>query len=173
MSKRFILLAFSLIQTLTVSYAQDSEGETEPKIHPYYLKFAPNPKTSVDIFINSQGVGYTLRIMKNSLDPHTEIKYKFFQNIEEVNPPDFIMIDDFDFNGDLDFAIKSRELGMVGNNVYGILLYSREKKNFVAIPDPINGFVSLRVDKEKKRLLYTCWKGRMPITCATKLDKMK
>jgi hypothetical protein len=174
MNKKIFLVVFLFLQALTISFAQtDAKTDSENRYY-YYFQFSPNVKTNVAIAATITGVNYTIRIMKDSLDENPEIKYGNIEYEDNGNPADFLMIDDFDFNGDLDFAIKSKDLGMVGHDVYRVFAYSREKRDFVEQASVAGyGFIYLRVDKEKKQLLSTCWVHGVPKTCVTKLNKMK
>jgi hypothetical protein len=168
MNKKNFFFAFLLSQMLAISFAQDDNDHKS-----YFFQFSPNTKTSVDISVTEKEVFYTIRIMKGNLDDNPEVKYGNIEYNDGGNPADFIMIDDFDFNGDLDFAIKSTDIGMVGHDIYSIFLYSREKNDFVQVFGSGDGFIYLKVDKEKKRLLTTCWVHGVPQRCVTKLKMMK
>ena len=171
MIKKFFLFVFYFSQILAVSYAQ-TNTETEGQIEKYFVQFSPNSKTSVSMKITPMEINYSIQILNEG------IKYgKIFVDDDGLfmNPVRSITIDDFDLNGDLDFVIESLGGGMGTFSVSRVFVYSREKMDFVELFSACGeGFIELRVEKEKKQLLsmyYTDF--NVTKTCVTKLKKMK
>jgi len=86
--------------------------------------------------------------------------------------PKAIIVEDYNFDGLMDFSILQYDGGMGVNDVYRVFTYSKELNRFLEHQTDDGLFFNLVVDKKKKRLLYTCWKSisPMPKQCAIKLS---
>lgn len=86
--------------------------------------------------------------------------------------PKAIIIEDYNFDGLMDFSVLQYDGGMVIHDVYRVFTYSKELNRFLEHHTDDGLFVNLVVDKKKKRLLYTCWESisPMPKQCATRLS---
>ena len=153
-----VLFAFLFLKTSVASYAQTVEQLDEMRQR-YYIAFYPDGRTSAGVEVTAAGVQYVIQ------SKYTKI------TLNSMNSVQIVAIEDFDFNGDLDFAISGETEGL---SVYRVFVYSREKKDFVEqSPSCGTMFMDLRVDKEKKQLLSTYHEDNVQKICVTKLKKMK
>lgn len=84
--------------------------------------------------------------------------------------PKAIIIEDYNFDGLMDFSVLQYDGGMETNSVYRVFTYSKELNRFLEHYTDNGLFFNLVVDKKKKRLLYTCWRFNVPKHCAIKLS---
>lgn len=81
-----------------------------------------------------------------------------------------IQIGDYEFNGGKGFSFWSIDEGMGVYRIYRIFTLSKKTGDFVErLPDCGDGFVNLRVDRLRKRLLSTYFVDNEAKTCVTRL----
>ena len=101
---------------------------------------------------------------------HNESRTIDFQAENELH----MQIDDFNFDGAKDFAIRQLDDGMGTYDYYRVFIYQARTGTFEELqPDCGDGFVNLRVDKKRKALLSTYWEMNMPKQCVTRSAKRK
>lgn len=90
------------------------------------------------------------------------------EKIASGNVPKAIIVEDYNFDGLMDFSIIQYEGGMEINNEYRVFIYSKKLNRFLEYAP----FPNLIIDKKKKQLLYTCWESTstIPKQCAIKLS---
>ncbi|WP_232519460.1 XAC2610-related protein [Pseudomonas koreensis] len=111
-------------------------------------------------FSPTKGVDATLVLEGSKLDiavkreTHSESRTIDFEAVNELH----VQIDDFNFDGDKDFAIWQLDDGMGTYPYYRVFIYRAKTGTFEELqPDCGDGFVNLRVDKKRKALLSTYW----------------
>lgn len=86
--------------------------------------------------------------------------------------PKSIIIDDYNFDGLMDFAIAQYDGGKGVYDVCRVFTYSKKLNRFLEHYTENGPFFNLVVDKKHKWLLYTCWEpaSPMPKQCKIKLS---
>lgn len=113
--------------------------------------------------------GSTLNVAVKS-EAHSESRTIDFQAENELH----VKIDDFNFDGAKDFAIRQLDDGMGSYDYYWVFIYQARTGTFEELrPDCGDGFVNLRVDKKRKALLSAYWEMNIPKQCVTRFTKRK
>jgi hypothetical protein len=176
MSKVNFLFVLVFIYLFGICHAQaETNAKPDNPMPINSIRFFPNNKTVANIWATTAEIGYSIGIVKNSRGEDAEIKYEKIKLDNSENFIEYIIVvDDFDFNGDLDFAIEISTGAMVPFFIYKVFVYSQEKRGFVEqFPADGDAFVNLVVDKERKQLISMCHTNDTPGGCVTKLKKMK
>jgi len=113
--------------------------------------------------------GSTLNIAVKG-ETHNESRTIDFEAVNELH----VQVDDFNFDGVKDFAIWQLDDGMGTYHYYRVFIYQARTGTFEELqPDRGDGFVNLRVDKNRKALLSTYWEMNIAKQCATRFAKRK
>ncbi|WP_409315943.1 XAC2610-related protein [Pseudomonas sp. KCJK9016] len=127
-------------------------------------------------FSPTQGVEATLVLEGSKLSvaakggTHNESRTIDFQAENELH----LQIDDFNFDGAKDFAVRQLDDGMGTYDYYRVFIYQARTGTFEELrPDCGDGFVNLRVDKKRKALLSTYWEMNVAKQCVTRFAKRK
>jgi hypothetical protein len=134
----------------------------------YYIHFNPNKNISVSIKFTSTDIKYVL-VPKKSEAKFRKIKYinNLFSNSIQL-----IIVDDFDYDGYLDFAIKSSTTSNENQFVFRVFIFQRKKEDFEErFPACGSMFIDLEIDKVNKQLLSKYYESNTLKTCITKLQK--
>ena len=127
--------------------------------------FSPTKSIEATLVIE----GSTLNVAVKS-EAHSESRTIDFQAENELH----VKIDDFNFDGAKDFAIRQLDDGMGSYDYYRVFIYQVKTGTFEELqPDCGDGFVNLRVDKKRKALLSTYWEMNIPKQCVTRFAKRK
>ena len=81
-----------------------------------------------------------------------------------------LVVDDFNFDGKMDFSVWYIDEGMGVYAIHRVFVYSKKKTLIEKFPDCGDVFINLKVDKERKRLLSTYYKENAPRICSTRLN---
>jgi hypothetical protein len=156
----FILSAFSC----TFCYAQENADPACFSTPFVCVKAEDFPSIS---YSPMDGVQVTVKI-DEKFNVVYMIEFGKHQNKIEVpgvieGVPKSIIIDDYNFDGLLDFAIVEYDGGMGTSDVYRVFTYLKKENRFRA-HSYIDGnpLLNLVVDKKRKRLLVTCWSSLSP-----------
>ena len=99
---------------------------------------------------------------------HAENSSIDFESVNQLH----IQVDDFNFDGKQDFAVWQVDDGMGTYTISRIFAYQPELGSFKELrPDCGDGFVNLRIEREKKTLVSTYWEMNKPKTCMTKFPQ--
>ncbi len=127
-------------------------------------------------FSPTKGVDATLVLEGSKLniavksETHSELRTIDFEAENELH----MQFDDFNFDGDQDFAIWQLDDGMGTYDYYRVFVYQAKTGTFEELqPDCGDDFVNLRVDKKRKALLSTYWEMNIPEQCITRFTKRK
>jgi hypothetical protein len=127
-------------------------------------------------FSPTKGVEATLVLEGSTLnvavkgETNNESRTIDFQAENELH----LQIDDFNFDGAKDFAVRQLDDGMGTYDYYRVFIYQARTGTFEELrPDCGDGFVNLRVDKKRKALLSTYWGVNGPEQCVTRFAKRK
>jgi len=127
-------------------------------------------------FSPTQGIEATLVLEGSTLnvavkgETHNESRTIDFEAVNELH----VQVDDFNFDGVKDFAIWQLDDGMGTYHYYRVFIYQARTGTFGELqPDCGDGFVNLRVDKNRKALLSTYWEMNIAKQCATRFAKRK
>jgi hypothetical protein len=176
MNKLNFIFVFWFFQLFSFCHAQ-AETNTEPdSSRPINsIRLFHNDKTVATIWATTAEIGYSIEDIRNGRVEDTEIKYGKIKLDNDENSIEYaIVVDDFDFNGNLDFAVEVSAAAMVPFFTYRVFVYSEEKRDFVEqFPADGGDFVYLAIDKEKRQLISMCHKSDAPGGCVTKLKEMK
>ncbi|MDD1140165.1 hypothetical protein M5G22_21600 [Pseudomonas sp. TNT2022 ID233] len=113
--------------------------------------------------------GSTLNVAVKG-ETHNESRTIDFEAVNELH----VQVDDFNFDGVKDFAIWQLDDGMGTYHYYRVFIYQARTGTFEELqPDCGDGFVNLRVDKNRKALLSTYWEMNIAKQCATRFAKRK
>lgn len=113
--------------------------------------------------------GPTLNIAVKG-EMHNESRTIDFEAVNELH----VQVDDFNFDGAKDFAVRQLDDGMGTYDYYRVFIYQVKTGTFEELqPDCGDGFVNLRVDKKRKALLSTYWEMNVAKQCVTRFAKRK
>jgi hypothetical protein len=120
------------------------------------ISYSPTNGVQVTVWINEKlTVVYTIK----SGEQQSQVE---IPDIVEGVPRN-IFIEDYNFDGLLDFSIVEDDGGMGTNDVYRICVYSKKGNRFTPYSYiDGNSILNLVVDKKRKRLLVTCWSSPSP-----------
>lgn len=128
------------------------------------------------MFSPTKGVEATLVLEGSTLNvavksqTHSESRTIDFEAENKLH----MQFDDFNFDGDKDFAIWQLDDGMGTYDYYRVFVYQPKAGVFKELqPDCGDGFVNLRVDKKRKVLLSTYWGMNGPDQCITRFTRRK
>jgi hypothetical protein len=139
----------------------------------FYNENAPseiNQETFNNVYFSlARGISATIGFSNNTLNYSIVFNEKRKNNGEFPYDKDgfltpvFMRIDDYNFDGLLDFSFVESDGRMGVNDVYRIFIYSKKDNRFTPY-SYIDGnpIFNLVVDKKRKRLLVTCWSSLSP-----------
>jgi hypothetical protein len=117
-----------------------------------------SPINSVQVTV---GINEKLTVVYTIKSGEQQSQVEISDIVEGV--PRNIIIDDYNFDGLLDFSIVEDDGGMGANDVYKIFVYSKKENRFTPYSYiDGNSILNLVVDKKRKRLLVTCWSSLSP-----------
>jgi hypothetical protein len=120
-----------------------------------------NPTKNVEATLMLEGFMLTVAVKS---DAHNESRTIAFQAENELH----VQIDDFNFDGEKDFAVWQIDDGMGTYTIHRIFVYRPEARIFKELtPACGDDFVSLRVEHDKRTLLSTYWEMNEPKLCVT------
>lgn len=127
-------------------------------------------------FSPTQGIEATLVLEGSTLnvavkgETNNKSRTIDFEAVNELH----VQVDDFNFDGAKDFAVRQLNDGMGTYDYYRVFIYQVKTGTFEELrPDCGDGFVNLRVDKKRKALLSTYWEMNVAKQCVTRFAKRK
>lgn len=122
------------------------------------------PSAGVKAVIEIKGSNLVWKLSRREGVKHGEV------DLETENIPS-IEIGSYDFSGRLGFLVSHLDDGMGTYEVDRVFTFSPSANEFVErFPSCGDGFVNLRVDKKRRRLISTYWDQNIPKLCATRLS---
>jgi hypothetical protein len=129
--------------------------------------FSPAPGIKATIEIDGEALIWTVDYAGGNNQGRVDV---------DTEKPIYLDVSDYDFSGQLGFAVWHVDDGMGTYSVYRVFTFSPSTKKFVErSPAPLCGdeFINLRVDKKKRRLFSTIWDKNIPKICLTRLSPLK
>lgn len=101
--------------------------------------------------------------------------YIYDQTIDHsVEKTSHIVVDDYNFDGDKEFAVWYMDEGMGVHKVYRVFIFSRKHMKFEEVfPSCGDEFLNLEINNNKKFLQSTFFRGNAPRLCLTKVRKIR
>lgn len=143
-----------------------------------FVSFSAKASEDACAFSPAPGVKAVVTIDKQSLSWTLDDGAGKNQDLVDIETEKSIHVDinDYDFSGNLGFAVWHLDDGMGAYSIYRVFTFSASQKRFIERSPGLqcgDEFLNLKVDKNGRRLVSTVWDKNIPKTCSTCLSPTK
>jgi hypothetical protein len=125
--------------------------------------FQPAPGITVTVTTSRSAINYTITSAKDSKPNSIPLEIESQPNVR---------VQDFNFDGYLDFEVWYVDEGMGKYTVHRVFVFSPDSLTFTeALPKCGDEFLNLKVNKTRRALISTYYVENRVLTCLTRLDR--
>lgn len=129
-----------------------------------HVTFSPSADIRVSVGVSNEALEYS--VVKSG-EVFGIVKIQM-----EVESEPHLSVEDFDFDGHLDFSSWNVDEGMGTFTIHRVFLFDPDTSGFVeAGPSCGDEFVNLGVDHSRRLLISTVFHGGEPMRCETRLRR--